>query len=53
VAGRKGLQYKFAAWTPEKRGVYIRECLLPHAVSLMGKRIKRSVAYNKFKFYLK
>ncbi|EFA10248.1 nitric oxide-associated protein 1 [Tribolium castaneum] len=53
VTGKTELEYKLQAWTPEKRGVYIRDCLLPHAVGLSGKRIKHSVAYNKFRFYLK
>ncbi|XP_044261998.1 nitric oxide-associated protein 1 [Tribolium madens] len=53
VTGKMELEYKLQAWTPEKRGVYIRDCLLPYAVALAGKRIKRSVAYNKFRFYLK
>ncbi|RZB39413.1 nitric oxide-associated protein 1, partial [Asbolus verrucosus] len=53
VTGKLGLEYKIQAWTPEKRGVYIRECLLPHAVALAGKRIKHCVAYNKHKFFMK
>lgn len=39
-------QFKFQAWTPEKRGVYLRDCLLPKAVTLRGSRIRYSVAYK-------
>ncbi|KAJ8931915.1 hypothetical protein NQ314_015184 [Rhamnusium bicolor] len=42
--------YKFQAWTPQKRGIYIRDCLLPKAVSLRGARIRFSVAYKAHKF---
>ncbi|XP_030761723.1 nitric oxide-associated protein 1 [Sitophilus oryzae] len=40
-------EYEFAAWTPEKRGVYVRDCILPKAVTLRGARIRDSVAYRK------
>ncbi|XP_063907753.1 nitric oxide-associated protein 1 [Zophobas morio] len=52
LTGKESLQYNFRAWTPEKRGVYLRDCLLPHAVALTGRRVKNSVAYNKYKFFL-
>lgn len=41
--------HKFQAWTPEKRGVYIRDCLLPEAVNLRGDKIRNSVAYREHK----
>ncbi|CAG9765905.1 unnamed protein product [Ceutorhynchus assimilis] len=42
--------YEFKAWTPEKRGVYLRDSLLPKAVCLRGRRIRDSVAYRKSRF---
>ncbi|KAJ8920237.1 hypothetical protein NQ315_011898 [Exocentrus adspersus] len=42
--------FEFQAWTPEKRGIYIRDSLLPEAVTLKGPRISRSVAYKYNKF---
>ncbi|XP_050303854.1 nitric oxide-associated protein 1 [Anthonomus grandis grandis] len=43
-------EYEFNAWTPEKRGVHIRESLLPKAVKLRGAPIRASVAYKRHKF---
>ena len=44
----------FKAWTPEKRGIYVRNPpLLPYGMTLRGKRIRRSLAYligNAFTF---
>ncbi|KAL3270347.1 hypothetical protein HHI36_009395 [Cryptolaemus montrouzieri] len=50
-AGRMGRTFKLKAWTPEKRGVYIRESLLPQAVNLRGPRIKSSPAYKIHKYF--
>lgn len=44
--------YHFQAWTPEKRGVHIRDCLLPKAVQLRGSRVRYSVAYRKHKLII-
>ncbi|KAF7279172.1 hypothetical protein GWI33_007583 [Rhynchophorus ferrugineus] len=44
--------YEFQAWTPEKRGICIRDCILPKAVTLRGPRIRYSVAYKKHKFVI-
>jgi nitric oxide-associated protein 1 len=36
----------FKAWTPEKRGIYVRSpSLLPYGMTLRGKRVRRSIAY--------
>lgn len=36
----------FKAWTPEKRGLYVRNpSLLRHGMTLRGKRVRRSLAY--------
>ncbi|XP_066144077.1 nitric oxide-associated protein 1 isoform X1 [Euwallacea fornicatus] len=51
VAVNCGLaNYEFQAWTPQKRGVHIRDCLLPKAVTLRGRRIRKSIAYKKHRF---
>lgn len=43
----KGFVGKFKAWTPEKRGIHVRNpSLLPHGMNLRGKRVRRSVAYR-------
>ncbi|XP_066253166.1 nitric oxide-associated protein 1 [Euwallacea similis] len=42
--------YEFQAWTPQKRGVHIRDCILPKAVTLRGSRLKESIAYKKHRF---
>lgn len=37
----------FVAWTPEKRGIYVREpSLLEHGMNLKGARIRHSLAYR-------
>ncbi|XP_041786446.1 nitric oxide-associated protein 1-like isoform X1 [Anopheles merus] len=37
----------FHAWTPKKRGVYIRQpAILPNGLALRGKRIRRSLTYR-------
>ncbi|XP_055614065.1 nitric oxide-associated protein 1 [Uranotaenia lowii] len=42
--GAEGL---FRAWTPERRGIYVRQpSLLPYGLSLRGKRIRGSLAYR-------
>ncbi|XP_055522740.1 nitric oxide-associated protein 1 [Wyeomyia smithii] len=36
----------FRAWTPERRGIYVRQpALLPHGMVLKGKRIRGTLAY--------
>lgn len=36
----------FRAWTPEKRGIYVRSpSLLPYGMNLRGKRVRHSIAY--------
>lgn len=39
------------AWTPEKRGIYVRDSILSKAVTLRGRRIRFSPAYRKSRFY--
>lgn len=42
----KGFSGEFKAWTPEKRGIYVRSpSLLPYGMQLRGKRVRRSFAY--------
>lgn len=42
----RGYSGTFKAWTPEKRGIYVRSpSLLPHGMALRGKRVRRSLAY--------
>ncbi|XP_052900421.1 nitric oxide-associated protein 1 [Anopheles moucheti] len=37
----------FRAWTPSKRGIYVRQpALLPNGLALRGKRIRGSLAYR-------
>uniref|UniRef100_A0A182RIK8 G domain-containing protein n=2 Tax=Anopheles funestus TaxID=62324 RepID=A0A182RIK8_ANOFN len=37
----------FRAWTPNKRGIYVRQpALLPNGLALRGKRIRGSLAYR-------
>lgn len=37
----------FRAWTPDKRGIYVRQpALLPNGLALRGKRIRGSLAYR-------
>ncbi|XP_058444789.1 nitric oxide-associated protein 1 [Malaya genurostris] len=42
-----GVEAIFRAWTPERRGIYVRQpALLPHGMNLRGKRIRGSLAYR-------
>uniref|UniRef100_A0A8D8AE42 Nitric oxide-associated protein 1 n=1 Tax=Culex pipiens TaxID=7175 RepID=A0A8D8AE42_CULPI len=42
-----GEEAAFRAWTPEARGIYVRQpALLPHGMSLRGKRIRGTLAYR-------
>lgn len=44
----------FNAWTPECRGIVIRDPpLIPYGVKLRGKRIRGSLAYLSKKAFLK
>jgi nitric oxide-associated protein 1 len=37
----------FQAWTPQKRGIYIRQpSLLPYGMNLRGSRVPKSLAYH-------
>ncbi|CAG9857420.1 unnamed protein product [Phyllotreta striolata] len=40
----------FQGWTPGKRGIHVRDSVLPKAVTLRGKRIRDSVAYLPHRF---
>lgn len=43
----KGTTGKFKAWTPEKRGIYVRKpSLLPHGILLKGQKVRHSLAYR-------
>ncbi|ERL87636.1 hypothetical protein D910_05027 [Dendroctonus ponderosae] len=44
--------YEFSAWTPEKRGVHLRDALLPKAVTMRGRRVRDSVAYGQHKLII-
>lgn len=36
----------FRAWTPQKRGIYVRNpSLLPYGMTLRGNRVRKSIAY--------
>ncbi|KXJ72403.1 hypothetical protein RP20_CCG018153 [Aedes albopictus] len=38
----------FRAWTPERRGIFVRQpALLPYGMALKGKRIRGSLAYRE------
>jgi nitric oxide-associated protein 1 len=42
----KGYTGTFKAWTPEKRGIYVRSpSLLPYGMNLRGRRVRGSFAY--------
>lgn len=42
----RGVSAVFKAWTPEKRGIHVRNpSILPNGLSLRGKRVRRSFAY--------
>lgn len=46
VTAKKGSVCRLAAWTPEGRGIYRRyPSVLPHAVTLKGKRLQETPAY--------
>ena len=46
VTGEEGLEYNLKVYTPEGRGIYVRDPpLLPHAVLLRGRRLERSQAF--------
>ena len=33
------------AWTPQRKGIYLRRSILPEAINLRGKRIQETPAY--------
>lgn len=42
-----GKEATFKAWTPQKRGIYVRQpSLLPYGIQLKGTRIQGSLAYH-------
>ncbi|CAG9836591.1 unnamed protein product [Diabrotica balteata] len=43
-------EYTFQAWTPNQRGIHLRDSILPKIVTLRGKRIKYTVQYEKHTF---
>ncbi|XP_025836948.1 nitric oxide-associated protein 1 [Agrilus planipennis] len=43
---------EFKPWTPEARGIFLRKSLLPFAVTLRGKKIRRSLAYTSNKIFI-
>lgn len=51
VTGRRGTNVQLRAWTPDKRGCFVRDCLLPQAVNLKGVRIRSTPAYKKYIYY--
>lgn len=53
VAGKVEVEYRVKAWMPKHCGIYLRDSLLPGAVSLRGKRVRDSPAYRSNKFYMK
>lgn len=46
------IEFKVKVWTPGKKGIFIRDCILPKAVSLRGRRIRFSPAYRNTKFFV-
>ncbi|KAK4875888.1 hypothetical protein RN001_012310 [Aquatica leii] len=42
----------FKAWTPESRGIHVRQSILPFAVELRGKKIRRTPAYTSDKIFI-
>lgn len=54
ITGNLGVEYRLRAWTPEKRGIKLRQpSVLPDAVNIRGKRIIGSPAYNMKKEKIK
>ncbi|XP_053682391.1 nitric oxide-associated protein 1 [Sabethes cyaneus] len=48
------VEASFRAWTPERRGIYVRQpALLPNGMNLRGKRIRGSLAYRLGKTFVK
>lgn len=44
----------FRAWTPEARGIFVRDpSLIPYGVKLKGPRIRGSLAYIRNKAFVK
>ncbi|XP_058816626.1 nitric oxide-associated protein 1 [Topomyia yanbarensis] len=42
-----GVEATFRAWTPERRGIFVRQpALLAHGMNLRGKRIRGTLAYR-------
>ncbi|XP_057663003.1 nitric oxide-associated protein 1 [Diorhabda carinulata] len=50
TTGSHNSKYSFQAWTPEKRGIYLRDSILPKIAKLRGKRIGHTVAYEGHTF---
>ncbi|KRT80381.1 50S ribosome-binding GTPase, partial [Oryctes borbonicus] len=46
IAGAPDAKYRMKAWVPENCGIYLRDSLLPYAVTLRGKRLRDSPAYR-------
>jgi hypothetical protein len=45
--------YKVKAWTPNGRGIFVREPpFLPHAIQLRGEKIRGTPAYKNNKFFI-
>lgn len=47
----KDIEFSLKAWTPSKKGIYVRESVLPHMVKLRGAKIRRSPAYRHTRLY--
>lgn len=45
------LEFSVRAWTPGKKGIFVRESMLPHMVKFRGEKIRRSPAYRKSRLY--
>lgn len=53
VAGASQAEHQIKASVPENCGIYLRDALLPGAVTLRGKRVRDSPAYRSNKYYVK
>lgn len=54
VSGEKGATFQLKVFTPEARGIHIRNpSLLPHAVKLRGKRVGKSPTFENNRIFMR
>ncbi|KAK9881719.1 hypothetical protein WA026_017237 [Henosepilachna vigintioctopunctata] len=51
ITGGRNETFKLKAWTPEKRGVHLRDCLLPQAVNQRGPKMRSYPTYHLHEYY--